>query len=332
MIAGTWLSAQRLAAVQVQSLPEAPSALLVPPGDPEESDAQQLEPQSVGQPPGRQAGSVPAAEASPQAANAPAGSTADTPAQGKNASQAHPANQAASAMLPRCPRQGLIGTILFLPGKDYGPCQEQNSLQFIVDSGTVRPLTPRQKTRLAVHGIVDPFNLATIAGFSAIAIASDSHTAYGPGFRGFGKLTGYSFAGDVQGEFIGTVAIPILTHEDPRYHRMPNAGIPRRILHAVVHTYVTQHDNGSLMPNYSALLGYPIGAAISNLYVPGLQTNVPATAQRVAVGIATDPVGAMIAEFLPDVARRIHIHVIFMQQILNQVANTPTGTTGTPPP
>jgi hypothetical protein len=193
----------------------------------------------------------------------------------------------------------------------------------------VRPLTPKQKGLLAIHGILDPFNFITIAAFSGITIATDPHTAYGPGMEGFARLSGYSLVGAVQGEFIGTVAIPVLTREDPRYHRMPGRAFPRRVMHAVVHSYVTQHDDGSLMPNYSVLLGYPIGNELANLYVPGLQTNGPATTQRIAVGIATDPVGAIIAEFLPDVARHIHIHVVFMQQILNQVA---TGGSASPSP
>ena len=276
---------------QAQSLPDAPSALLL------STAAQSATPGS----------SNPREQAAPQTAAPPSART-------------NAANQAASALLPRCPPQGLSGTILFLPGKVSAPCEEQNPLQFIIDAGPVRPLTPTQKGVLAAKGVLDPFNLITIAGFSAITIAANPHTAYGPGLEGFGTLAGYSLLGDIQGEFIGTYAIPVLTHEDPRYHRLPGRAFSRRLEHAIVHTYVTQHDDGSLMPNYSTLLGYPIDAEISNLYVPGLQTNGPATAERIALAVGTDPVGAIIAEFLPDVAKHIHIHVIFMQQILNQVA------------
>jgi hypothetical protein len=243
------------------------------------------------------------------------------------AAAAGAASKAASSPLPRCPHPGLRGTLLFLPGKVYDACEDQNQLQLIVDTGPIHPLTVRQKGLLAEHGITDPFNLITIAGFSAITIATNSHTAYGPGFEGFATLFGYSLVGEIQGEFVGTFAIPVLTHEDPRYHRLPGRPFGRRLEHAIVHTYVTQHDNGSLMPNYSVLLGYPIGNEVANLYVPGLQTNGSATAERIAVGIATDPVGALIAEFLPDVAKHIHVHVIFMQQILNQVA---TGSSAAP--
>lgn len=245
-----------------------------------------------------------------------------TPEQARQAAQAE-ADQKASARLPACPMVGLQGTILFLPGTSHDPCQEENQLQFIVEAGHAKPLTVAQKGALAVRGVVDPFNLLSIGFFSSITIAENSHTAYGPGFRGAGRLTGYSLVGDVQGEFIGTFAIPALTHEDPRYRRMPGAPLSRRIAHALVHTIVTQHDDGSLMPNYSVLLGYPISNELSNLYVPGIETNGPATTKRILVGIATDPIGQIVAEFLPDVAKRIHIRVIFVQQILNQVALDP---------
>jgi hypothetical protein len=294
---------------QAQSLPESPGALL---DGTAAMDRQMIESQSAATPASTNAQKTDKAKESDQ-----------TPAQSRQTEQEE-SDQRASARLPACPMAGLEGTILFLPGTSHDPCQEENQLQFIVETGHTKPLTASQKGMLAVRGVVDPFNLLSIGFFSSITIAENSHTAYGPGFRGAGRLTGYSLVGDVQGEFFGTFLIPAVTHEDPRYRRMPGAPFSRRIAHALVHTIVTQHDDGSLMPNYSALLGYPIGNELSNLYVPGLQTNGPATAKRILVGIATDPVGQIVAEFLPDVAKRIHIRVIFVQQILNQVALDPT--------
>jgi hypothetical protein len=130
-------------------------------------------------------------------------------------------------------------------------------------------------------------------------------------------LTGYGLAEDAQGEFLQTYAIASLAHEDPRYHRMPSASVKRRLWHAIAHTYVSRHDDGRRMPNYATLLTYPISAELSNLYVPGIQTDAASTARRVSIGIATDPAGAIVAEFLPDVARRIHINILFVQEILN---------------
>jgi hypothetical protein len=74
------------------------------------------------------------------------------------------------------------------------------------------------------------------------------------------------------------------------------------------------------MFNYADFIGAPIDAEISDLYVPGLQTNLKATGARVTVGLATIPIGNAIAEFLPDLARHVNLHVIFVQRIINQVA------------
>jgi hypothetical protein len=235
--------------------------------------------------------------------------------------QANAANQTASAAMPPCKKAEYNPGFadIFLPGK--APCQEQDPLQLIVDAGPVRPLTPLQKGFLAARAVVDPFNLGTIVVFSGVSVAANAHSAYGPGFDGWGRLIGYSLTEDIQGEFTGTFLLPVVFHEDPRYHRM-GSGRPflLRAKHALIHTVVTQHDDGSLMPNYATLINYPLSAEISNLYVPGVGVNAPDTFKRVAVGYATDPVGAIVAEFLPDVAKRIHIHILFAQQILNRIA------------
>jgi hypothetical protein len=207
--------------------------------------------------------------------------------------------------------------IIFLPSTQPS-CDDP--IQSIVDTGHVSPLTSRQKGILATREVTDPFNLLTIGFFSAITIAANSHTAYGPGFKGWGKLSGYSFAEDIQSEFTGTFLIPSLAREDPRYHRMPGAPVSRRIKHALIHTVISQHDNGEWMPNYATLINYPLSAEISNLYVPNVGTNGPSTARRILLGYATDPIGPLVAEFLPDFAKRVHIHVIFSQQILNRMA------------
>jgi hypothetical protein len=195
-----------------------------------------------------------------------------------------------------------------------------NQLQLIVETGYIRPLTSKQKGLLAAHSVFDPFNLLAIAAFSGITVAIDPHSAYGPGFAGWGRLTGYSLAEDAQGAFTGIYVLPSVFHEDPRYHRMPKAPVKRRIEHALIHTFVSQHDDGSVMPNYATIINIPLSAEISNLYVPGIGTNVPDTAKRIVVGYATDPIGPLIAEFLPDVAKHIHVRIIFTQQIMNRIA------------
>ena len=182
------------------------------------------------------------------------------------------------------------------------------------------PMSSSQKAFVAATDVADPGNLSVIALSSAIYVASNPNTPYGPGLKGFGRNYGYSISQDVTGEFFGTWLIPSLAHEDPRYHRMPGAPFGKRVLHALSHTVISQHDNGSPMPNYATLLTYPISATIANQYVPGIHRDVPSTTKRVVIGLASDPADALIGEFLPDVARRIHIRVTFFQQIINDIS------------
>lgn len=192
----------------------------------------------------------------------------------------------------------------------------------------VKPMTPSEKAQLAARNVLDPFNLITILGTSAISVGSDAHSPYGPGMSGFGRYVGVSFAQDMTGEFFGTFLIPSIVHQDPHYHRMPEASIPRRVGHAIAQVVWTQGDNGRGMVNYANLAGFAIDDEIGNLYVPGRETNLPASAARYGIGIATAPIDNFITEFLPDLARRVHIRVVLIQRIINQVAKTDAA--GTP--
>ncbi len=186
----------------------------------------------------------------------------------------------------------------------------------------VKPLSPDEKARLALRNLFDPFNGITILGQSGLSVAIDSHSPYGPGMPGFARNVGVSFTQDMTDQFFNTFLVPSLFHQDPHYHRMPKATIRRRIFHSALQVLWTVGDNGRGMPNYSNLIGNAIDIEISNLYVPAQQTNLPASAQRYGISLATAPIDNIITEFLPDIARRIHVKDVLIQSIINQVAKT----------
>jgi hypothetical protein len=247
--------------------------------------------------------------------------------------------QAGDAMADGAARQGIThaGLELTPHGRqssdlsevaDLPPCPPQPIIDWFarfLNGPEVKPLTVKEKARLAVRNLLDPFNAITILGQSAITIASDPDTPYGPGMPGFAKNVGVSYTQDMTGEFLGTFLLPSILHEDPHYHRMPRGSIPRRILHAIVQVAWTQGDSGRGMLNVSNLIGYAASDEISNLYVPGRQTDLPATAARYSIGLGTAPIDNFITEFLPDVARRIHVRVVLVQRIIDQVAKTEGG-------
>jgi hypothetical protein len=187
-------------------------------------------------------------------------------------------------------------------------------------------MTPGEKARLAAKNFFDPFNTVTILGTSAISVGLNSHSDYGPGMTGFGRSVGVSYTQDLTGEFFGTFLIPSIAHQDPHYHRMPNATVRRRIFHAIAAQVAwTQGDDGKGMLNYGNLVGFAIDDEIGTLYVPGWQTDAAATAQRYVIGLATAPAENFVTEFLPDIARRLHVRVVLIQRIIDQVARTSPG-------
>jgi len=210
-------------------------------------------------------------------------------------------------------------------GTQLPPCSPPPIINFFarfINGPQVKPLTPEEKARLALRNLLDPFNAVTILGNAAISIGADSHSDYGPGMPGFGRYVGVSYAQDMTGEFFGTFLIPSIVHQDPHYHRMPNGSIPRRIGHAILEVAWTQGDNGKGMLNYATLVGFAIDDEIANLYVPDRETNLQASAARYSIGFGIAPIDNFITEFLPDLARRIHVRVVLVQRIINQVART----------
>jgi len=186
----------------------------------------------------------------------------------------------------------------------------------------VKPMTPSEKRWIATRNVVDPFNAITILGSSAIAVGANAHSQYGPGMTGFGRYVGVSYSQDATLEFFSTFLIPSIVHQDPHYHRMPNASIPRRIRHSIDQVFWTLGDNGKGMVNYADIVGFAIENEIGNLYVPGQQTDLPASAERYGISLGTAPIENFLTEFMPDVARRLHMRVVLFQWIINQVGKT----------
>jgi hypothetical protein len=223
--------------------------------------------------------------------------------------------------IPSLPTPCQTGISTSAPG-NISCVQDVNYFQRFVDAG-IHPLTARQKAYLALRNTVDPYNFATIAVFSAISVASDPHSAYGPGVPGFGRNFGVAYCETAVSQFFGTFLIPSIAHQDPHYHRMPNASYARRTLHAITEVVWAQSDYGDGMPNYSNLITTAVGDGLGNLYVPGREDKSwGAAAARYTTAIATDPIDNFITEFLPDVARRVNVHIVLVQQIVNGVERT----------
>ena len=262
-----------------------------------------------------------AAPASAPKESPPAIKTCDTRDAGANMAQLAATHALQAAGLAPHPESSTdVAEPVSVPCPIYVPII--NWYSRFLDGPKVKPLSPKEKAWLAIRNVGDPFNAITILGQSAIAIGADSHSPYGPGMPGFARNVGVSYAEDMTGEFFGTFLIPSIVHQDPHYHRMPDASVMRRIFHCIEQVAWTQGDNGRGMINYADLVGFAIDDEIANLYVPGRGTNMPASAARYGIGLALAPTDNFITEFVPDIARRIHVRVVLVQRIVDQVAKT----------
>jgi hypothetical protein len=216
---------------------------------------------------------------------------------------------------PECSKEQFVST-----STNLSCGTKQDPFQLFLNSPVPHPMTARQKAILAGRDVIDPFNLLTIGGLSAISTAANAHSAYGPGVRGWSRLSGVSLTQDMTHEFVETFLIPSLVHQDPRYHRMPNASYKRRITHCLYQVIWTQSDSGEGMFNYATVLGGAVDEGISDAYVPYRRTQFTAASARYGVGLVTDPLGNLITEFVPDVALHVNVHVVFVQRVIDQIA------------
>ena len=253
----------------------------------------------------------------------------DAPQPQNSTRSAAPATAPCPAANVTKPAAPAAGTLPASPGAQPAtqpasctPHKEINWYMRFINGPHVKPMTPSEKAWLAARNVEDPFNALTILSLAAIGVGSNSHSPVGPGMAGWGRYVGLSYTQDMTGEFFGTFLIPSIVHQDPHYHRMPKATIKRRMGHAIEQVVWTLGDNGKPMVNYADIVGFAIDEEFGNFYIPGRRTNLPSSAKRYGIDLATAPIDNFITEFLPDVARRIHIHDVLLQSIINQVAKT----------
>ena len=193
-----------------------------------------------------------------------------------------------------------------------------NYFQRFVDAG-IHPLTARQKGYLALRNTVDPYNFATIGFFSGHLCRV--RPAFGL-WSGFSRLRP-----QLRRRLLRDRGGRVLRHLSHSCHRPPGPPLSphaQRLLYTphLAHNHAVgwaQSDYGVGMPNYSTLITTVVGDGLGNLYVPGREKSWGSAAARDVTAIATDPIGNIITEFLPDVARRVNVHIVLVQQIVNQV-------------
>ncbi len=174
-----------------------------------------------------------------------------------------------------------------------------------VISGHAVPLSKGQKTELAVHATLDPFNVVGAFFLAGLSELSDSDRGYGWGPGGYTKRVAARVADVFDGTMLAGAAYPILLRQDPRFFRQGTGGKRSRVRHAIMGAFVCRGDNGRPQPNFSNVLGNFSAGLISNAYYPPEERGIRLSLVNSSIVTLEGAAGNLALEFSPDVEQAL---------------------------
>jgi Carboxypeptidase regulatory-like domain len=160
------------------------------------------------------------------------------------------------------------------------------------------PLNTRQKVQLGWKSVIDPVSFGLVGVIAGAEQAADRFPGFGQGAQGYAKRYGAAYADLVTGTFIGSVILPSVLKQDPRYFYKGTGTRKSRFFYALASAVICKGDNGRWQPNYSNVLGSLAAGGLSNLYYPASDRNgAGLTFANAFIGIAGSGMGAVIQEF-----------------------------------
>jgi hypothetical protein len=166
------------------------------------------------------------------------------------------------------------------------------------------PLSPSDKFKLFLHSSFDPFVFAATGLQAGLSQATDEFPQYGQGASGYFKRFGASFADQASSNFFANYFYPVLLKEDPRYFRMGQGALKRRIVYALEQEFVAHKDSGGKTFAWENVLGAFTSGTLSNAYYPSKDRGVGLTISRSVIAILYGSVGGLFSEFSPDIQRK----------------------------
>ncbi|HEY6340696.1 MAG TPA: hypothetical protein VIY49_04320 [Bryobacteraceae bacterium] len=177
------------------------------------------------------------------------------------------------------------------------------------ETGVYKPITSKQKLRIAVIDTIDYPVLLTGAGYAGLAQLANQHPNFGQGMKGYSLRYITSFTDQASQNLLTEGIMPILFHEDPRYFRIgPGAGgFWYRAGYAASRIFWNKTDRGNNRFNFSEVVGSSISAGLGSAYYRR-ERDLDDNIQRLYVALATDAFGQILKEFWPDFKQKFLSH------------------------
>ena len=178
--------------------------------------------------------------------------------------------------------------------------------QFAVTSRHDAPaLSTSEKFHLMLRSGLDPFVFAAAGLQAGISQAEDEFPEYGQGAAGYGKRYGATLADSMSAGFFSNFAYAALFREDPRYFRLGDGPLKRRIEYALVQEFIAHKDNGGRIFHFANTLGALSSGSLSNAYYPESDRGFGLTISRAAIALGYGSLGGLLEEFWPDIHRAL---------------------------
>jgi len=167
-----------------------------------------------------------------------------------------------------------------------------------------RPLTIREKFKVASEDALDPGTVELAVLFGAESQLTDGNRAFGQGAAGFGRYAGAAYGDLVIGDYMTEAVFPIFLRQDPRYFRRGVGTKWSRLGYAIGQIFWTHTDAGGTQFNYSEIAGNSAAVAISQAYYKDHRTAADG-ASKLGMQVGVDMAGNILKEFWPEVQREL---------------------------
>jgi hypothetical protein len=184
------------------------------------------------------------------------------------------------------------------------------------------PLSSKQKFQLMSRTMIDPFFFVSAGITAGLGQATNSFSQYGQGATGFAKRYGAAVADNADSNFFSNFVYPSIFKQDPRYFRLGEGSMKKRVGTAIAQEFVARKDSGGHTISYSNILGALTAGSISNVYYPSEDRGFGLTMSRAGTALGWGTLGNVLLEFWPDIDQRwFHKHS-------NQTTSNPNPPTG----
>lgn len=166
-----------------------------------------------------------------------------------------------------------------------------------------KPITPREKFRIAAQDSFDRGTVALAAAFAGESQLSRSNPSFGQGVEGYAHYFGTAYADFVVGNYMTEGIFPTILHQDPRYFRKGTGKGLARLGYAAGQIFWTTNDSGHGQFNFSEVGGNSTAVAISMAYYPE-NRDVGDAVSKLGSQLAVDMAANVMKEFWPDIERK----------------------------